>query len=83
MDESYSHLETLVTVPGGNQYYSQSVGELFKDFKARRASLIRALTTGLLTFPLLFFVSFHSLVDIIINDNQTLYMIFLLFCRYL
>lgn len=40
---------------GGAHYNPRTVEEVFRDFKGRRAAILRALTTGLSFFLLVFF----------------------------
>lgn len=53
---------------GGAQYNPRTVEEVFRDFKGRRAAILRALTTGLSFFLLvLFFFLTLNLVLWVLN----------------
>lgn len=67
---------------GGGQYNPRTVEEVFRDFKGRRAGMIKALTTGLsfftsipffFPFPVFifseYFFEFFRLANYILNDS--------------
>jgi Alfin len=56
--------------PGGPRFGGSSPEEIFKDFKARRAGILKALTTGSKLFLFLSVVVsivFHFFLDLVIS----------------
>ncbi|KAB1209387.1 PHD finger protein ALFIN-LIKE 5 [Morella rubra] len=59
---------------GGGQYNPRTVEEVFRDFKGRRAGMIKALATGLaLLLKTLFFFIVHILTSFREKENLCLY----------